>query len=81
MVITARRRLVFQPSRYETIEIEHTLTDIPEDTDPEDITQQLDMIQAPEIQRARLASVHDPDDNVTSVYKWADIVGLEPEGD
>lgn len=81
MTITARRKLVFNPGRYETIETEYILTDIPDDTDPDAISEQLDILMTPEIRRARLASCHDPDDNVTSVYQWAAIVGLEPEGD
>lgn len=81
MSVTARRRLVFQPGPYESIEIEHVLTDIPVDTDPEDISEQFDILQAPEIYRARLASVHPKSDNVTSVHTWADIVGLPSEGE
>lgn len=77
-MITARRRLVFNTEKYESVEIEFTISDIPDDTDPDDITMHLDELMAPELHRARLATSRVEGD--TSVYTWNRIVG-NPEED
>lgn len=74
MSITVTRKLTLNLGRYESMTVEVTLAGLDVDNDPDSISQQLDMIMAPEIQRAELASAHDPDDNDSSVYKWVDII-------
>lgn len=73
MLITARRKLSFNLGKYENMETEVILTDIPEGTDPLDISGKLDEIMQPDIIRASLATSHAEDDNVTSVYEWKKI--------
>lgn len=78
--ITARRKLSFNLSRYETMETEVFLVEIPFDTDPEEISAQLDLLMAPDIERAALATSHAEEDNTSSVYTWRDIVRNTKEG-
>lgn len=80
MEITAKRMLRFNLGRYEEHVIEVGLTGIPEDADPEAIAEQLDLLMAPEVARAELATTHHPDDNVTSVYAWKNIIENTREG-
>lgn len=80
MEITARRKLVFNLGRYEQHETEFILSGIPDDTDPEDIAVQLDLLMAPDVERAVLATSHDPEDNATGVYVWKEIVTNAKEG-
>lgn len=80
MEITASRRLSFNLGRYEQQEITFTVTGIPMDTDPEDVSVQLDLLMAPDIARARLATCHAREDNATSVYTWDDIAKNAKEG-
>ena len=78
--ITARRKLTFNLGRYESMESEIFLVGIPVDTDPEEISQQLDLLVAPEVERAEFATTHHPDDNITSVYAWREITDRVKEG-
>jgi hypothetical protein len=78
--LTVTRSLLFNPGRYEKHEISFTIAGIPVDTDPQAIAEQLDMLMAPEIERAALATSHDPADNATSIYVWQDIVNAAKEG-
>lgn len=64
------RTLEFNLGRYEQMKTTIVLKDIPADTDPDALSEQLDIIMAPEIARAAFASVHPVEDNVTSVYDW-----------
>lgn len=68
--MVVRRVLEFNLGRYEQMTIDVTLTGIPLDTRPETIAETFDAIMEPEIHRAKLATVHPEDDNVTSVYEW-----------
>jgi hypothetical protein len=70
-VITVTRKLMFQPERYESAEISFTITDIPDGTDPEEISQELDGLFEPELYRAQLATSKDESD--TSLYTWHQI--------
>lgn len=79
-MITVRRKLVFNLGRYEQAEIEFTIAGIPDDTDPEDIAVQLDLLMAPDVERAAIATTHDPGDNATSAYTWRDITNMAKEG-
>lgn len=78
--ITARRKLVFNLGRYEQQETEVIITGISMDTDPEEVSAQLDLLVAPEVLRAKLATSHAPEDNATSVYTWEEIVNKTKEG-
>jgi len=71
--ITAYRRLEFNPGKYEQATTAFTLTGIPGDTDPEEISRMLDLLMQPEIDRVVLATAHHPDDNATGVYTWQEI--------
>ena len=73
MELSVTRRLSFNLGRYEQQDITVTITGIPGDTEPEDIAVQLGLLAGPEIARARLATCHAREDNVTSVYTWDDI--------
>ena len=70
-MINVCRKLTFNLERYENMTIEVTVTDIPDDTDPEEISARLDAIMAPEFARAELATSKDVDD--TSLYTWNQI--------
>lgn len=70
-MITVRRRLLFNTAKYESMEVEVTVSDIPDDTDPDDISGHLDEVMAPEVARAELATSFGPDE--TSVYTWKQI--------
>jgi hypothetical protein len=78
--ITARRKLTFNLGRYESMETEIFLVNIPADTEPEEISQQLDLLMEPEIERACLATSHADEDNTSSVYTWRDIARNSKEG-
>jgi hypothetical protein len=78
--ITASRELLFNTSRYEHHKTSFTITGIPGDTDPDAIAEQLDLLMAPDVERAALATSHDPADNVTSIHVWKDIVKIAKEG-
>ena len=78
MQIEVTRTITFNLGRYEPMVVSFTLTGIPDDTPPSAIAEQLDDLLAPHVERARLATVHNPDDNVTSIHTWSDIVGLPP---
>lgn len=71
--ITARRRLEFNPGKYEQATTEFIITGIPEDVEPAEISLMLDRLMAPEISRIELATAHHPDDNATGVYTWREI--------
>lgn len=70
-MITVRRKLVFNTDRYESAEIEVTITDIPDDADPDELSADLDRVMAPELARIELATAKTKDD--TSVYTWNEI--------
>jgi hypothetical protein len=70
-MITVTRRLLFNLDRYESAEITVTVTDIPDDTDPDEISRQIDDVMAPELRRAELATSKTADD--TSLYTWNQI--------
>ena len=70
-MITVTRKLTFNLERYESMETSVTITDIPDDADPEEISATLDAIMAPEFARAELATSKDVDD--TSLYTWNQI--------
>lgn len=74
-MITIRRKLVFNTERYESAEIEVTVTGIPDDEDPDNISKQLDDAMAPELDRIRLATSREVDD--TTLYTWIDVVNEE----
>lgn len=77
-MIIARRKVTFQPERYEGIEIEFTAT-YPDDTDPDDISRHLDELMAPEVHRAReVATSLGKDD--TSVHAWQSLIEQTTEG-
>lgn len=78
--VTARRRLEFNPGKYEQATTEFTITGIPGGTDPEEISLALDRLMAPEIERISLATAHHPDDNATGVYTWREITEKAKEG-
>jgi len=73
MEITARRKLVFNLGKYEQTETEFTITGIPGDTAPKEISSMLDLLMQPEIDKVVLATAHHPDDNATGVYTWQEI--------
>ncbi len=68
--VVIKRTLTFNLSKYEQMTTEVIVTGIDFDTDGEDISVELDRLQAGEVHRAALATVHHPDDNATSVYEW-----------
>lgn len=77
-MITIRRKLLFNTDRFENMEIEVTITDLPDGVDPEQASVMLDQAMAGELYRARLATSKESGD--TSVYTWNEIVG-NPEED
>ena len=72
--LSITRSLTFNLSRYEQMTTSVTITGIPMSADPEQISEELDSRMEHEVSRAQFASVHDPDDNVTSVYAWNQII-------
>ena len=68
------RSLQFNLSRYEQMTTTVTIRDIPLDVDPKAVSETLDEKMEHEVVRAAFASVHHPDDNVTSVYSWDQII-------
>lgn len=79
MSITVRRKLLFNTDRFENAEVEVILEGIPEDADPEKISEMIDEKMAGELYRIRLATSKESSD--TSVYTWNEIVGNPPEED
>jgi hypothetical protein len=74
-MISVRRRLLFNLDRYESAEVEVIVSDLPDDTDPDSISDMIDEVMAPELARARLATAKTAED--TSLYTWIDIVTKE----
>jgi len=74
-MISVRRRLVFNMGPYESAEIEVVVSDLPDDTDVDSISDMIDEVMAPELRRAELATSKEVDD--TSLYTWIDIVNKE----
>jgi len=72
--VSITRSLTFNLNRYEQMTTTVTITGIPLDADPEDVSASLDEKMEREIGRAVFATVHAPDDNVTSVYAWDQII-------
>lgn len=77
-MITLRRKLLFNTDRFEHAEVEVTVTDLPDDVDPEKASEMLDSAMAGELYRVRLATSKEKDD--TSVYTWNEIVHNPEEG-
>lgn len=74
-MIAVSRRLVFNTGDYESVEIKAIVSDLPDDTDADSISDMLDEVMAPEIARVKLATSK-PEDG-TMVYTWTDIVNKE----
>ena len=74
-MISVRRRLLFNLDRFESAEIEVVVTDLPDDTDPDSISEMIDEVMAPELARAELATTKERGD--TGLYTWIDIVNKE----
>lgn len=72
--VSITRSLTFNLSRYEKMTTTVTVTGIPMGTPAEDISAELDNIMSTEVARAAFATVHPPEDNVTSVYSWRQII-------
>lgn len=68
------RSLTFNLSRYEQMTTTVTIRDIPMTVTAEEISGTLDEMMEAEVARAQFATVHSPDDNVTSVYVWNQII-------
>jgi hypothetical protein len=70
-MISVRRRLLFNTGKYESVEIESVVSDLPDDTDPDSISEMLDDVMAPEIARVEKVTSKTEDD--TMLYTWIDI--------
>lgn len=74
-MISVSRRLLLNAGDYESIEVKVLVTDLPDDTDPDSISDMIDEVMAPELVRAEKASSKDPED--TMLYTWIDITNKE----
>lgn len=74
-MISVSRRLLINLGEYESAEVKVIVSDLPDDTDPDSISDMIDEVMAPELARARLATSKQEGD--TSLYTWIDIVTKE----
>lgn len=74
MEISITRSLTFNLSRYEQMTTSITITGIPVSADPKQLSEELDGRMEHEVARAAFATVHHPDDNVTSIFAWDQII-------
>jgi hypothetical protein len=74
-MISVRRRLLFNTGKYESVEIEAIVSDLPDDTEPDSISTMLDEVMAPEIERVEKATSKTEDD--TMLYTWIDITRIK----
>ena len=73
--ITARMAVHINLGSFEWVEIDRTLTGIPDGTSAEEIHAKLLKLMAPGMQAAQRATAYDPADNETSVYEWNNMTG------
>jgi hypothetical protein len=74
-MISVSRRLVFNTGDYESVEIKAIVSDLPDDTDPDSISDMLDDVMAPEI--VRVEKVTSKQEGDTMLYTWIDITNKE----
>lgn len=70
-MLSVSRRIVLNLGDYESVEIKAIVSDLPDDTEPDSISDMLDEVMAPEISRAEKAT--SKPEGETSVYTWIDI--------
>ena len=74
-MISVSRRLLLNMGDYESVEVKVIVSDLPDDTDPDSISDMIDEVMAPELSRAEKATSKTEDQ--TMVYTWIDIVNKE----
>lgn len=71
-MIAVRRRVLFNLGQYESAEVEVIVSDLPDDTDADSISDMIDEVMAPELARAEKATSKIRGE--TALYTYIDVV-------
>lgn len=74
-MISVSRRLLLNMGDYESVEVKVIVSDLPDDSDTDSISDMIDGVMAPELERARCATSKQEGD--TMLYTWIDIINKE----